>query len=533
LASSAQKIECEWPELAIALYHHRNTLGEPMMFARPGRRWAIPLYKDKAHTIIVMKSVQCGVTEWLIVKMAASVWQGKSILYALPTQDIRNDFVNNRIDPLFSDVEFYARMSTRTDNTGLKKFKTGGGVKFVGSQTRTVFREYPAQIFIADEYDICDMSNINYGMDRLAAAKALTGVEPYVYFVSNPSVAGFGIAEKFDQSDKKYWHVKCPHCNEWQTIDWFKNIVRQTDDNTFSLRDLTHNPSNGSGGEPCAFCRFCNKQIDRLSRGEWVAEYPDRDVSGYQISSLFTDQLTITWLWDYFTQGLRNATVMQQFWNSYLGLPYSGEGDKITYDVLAACSGNYKMPATAKATVAGIDVGKVFHLVVSSLQSGKIRDEYIGTCPDVPDLLKKLKQYGVNRYIIDAGPELHTAKAIIKKHPGGFLCRYNTSESPKGQKIDLKERVITPNRTESIDKMVAAYMDKLIMIPASWHTISNGDYASQMMAPTRILDDKRRPPVFVWDEGSQADHFFHASNYRYMAAEMMGFSSRPFGGMII
>lgn len=520
LAESAAIIERLEPTLAIALFQHRSTRGaELVMDDRP---WLLPIYTDRAPAMVVMKSVQCGITEYAICRMMQKLRQGRSLLYVLPTLEVRNNFVNNRIDRTIEEVPFYKRGCKGTDNTGLKHI-FHGTVKFVGSNVRMGFKEFPADDLIIDELDECDQDNLAFAYDRLASA-----VEPTILKVANPTVSGYGIHDAYEKSDKKQWQIKCAHCNEWQPLDWFVNFVRQTDDGAFasmSLHDSVASAGTGGDDRP-PHCRQCDKPLDRHAEGCWVKENQASDISGYHISKLFTRQITSGELYRRFDEALTNQTKKQVFYNSELGLPYAGEGDQLTMADMERCIADYVMPKTATWSVAGVDVGSVLHVAVDVFEEGRRKAVFRGIVPDWDELDRVVKRYNCRTGVIDALPEIHKAREFCKTHSRFFVCEYSKEGRTGGEMMNRDDRIVKANRTESLDEMVAGILSQRVIYPKDIRTVAKGDFVRQMMVSTRILDMTRKPvPLFVWTEAGQPDHFFHAENYVHMAAKLAGFGA--------
>lgn len=494
------------------------------------REWLIPLYFDKSEKIVVQKSVQCGVSEFLIVWTMARTLENKSILYVLPSLEVRNDFVNNRIDRQTKEISFYRQGSRGTDNVGMKHF-WGGTIKFVGSNVAMAFREYPAQALVVDELDMCDKKNIVYSIDRMSAAYQLTKIMPRQVLVSNPTVPGHGISLEYEASNKMKWLVKCGHCNQSQSLDWFANVVAREGDKEYKLLssgvvDISL-PENGGEDIPI-LCRHCYKPLDRFGKGEWVAEHPDNTVHGYHVSKLMTAQTTIRALWEDFSESLYDQTRLQHFYNSELGIPYSGGGDSFSFEDFLRCQSDYLMPLRSNGTVAGVDVGNLLHVHISELVGGKRHKVFIGHVQSFEDLSSLLFQkYNCQLFVMDARPEIHKAREFVQKQLKGFLCEYTKSERITSMKVNYDQRIVQVDRTASLDEAHASYLLNMVEIPGNWRDLDDGNFVKQMMAASRIFDEKRKPPAFIWTEGGEPDHHQHADNYELIAAKLGGLGAAP------
>jgi len=481
------------------------------------RHALLPIYKDDSQHLVVMKSVQVGISEWLITVLLSKMIQGWSVLYSLPTESLRNTFVANRIDVLTKTVPLYRHglkiSKGESDQVGLKHiFK--GAVWFVGSNSKVGFVERPADMVIVDELDTSNQKSLELAPDRLKASK-------YKYFwnVGNPSIPKYGIHKIYTESDAKVWQVKCPVCNKWQGLDFYKNVVRQIEENVWELIDKNYG----------VVCNKCSRSLDRLSAGEWVARHSGKETSGYHISQLFSPTVTIKEIYDQFIKGQTDQTAMQVFYNSYLGLPFEGSGSKLTALILESkCMSDYLMPSIAEDCTAGIDVNwPQLNVRISDYPDGRRRAVYIGTVYSFAALTNLLNQYDVKHAVIDIAPERHKVAEYQSSHKFLWTCQYTGTTSPddietvliKSEKAaragDVKK--ITIDRTIAIDAMVADILQGNNQLPKNFKSIDNGQYLEQLEAPTRLLDESKNPPRYVWDEGNNPDHYFHCDVYDYMA----------------
>lgn len=509
----------EWPRLWLAVFHHRTTRGGVCDFV--SRSWLIDIYRDKSHAIVIKKASQIGISDFLLCAMFDHARRGQAGLYVLPTDKIVYEFTPRRIDRLIERVPFYGdhcKQLAKHSDTKSQKTIFGVDWNIVGSNVITNFYEKPVDVIIIDELNKCNLENLAYAKDRVGAA-----VEEWSYKVSNPTFSGVGIDAEYEASDKRQWFVRCLHCNEQQTLDWFVNVVRQEESGSWTPKSLVSCGSPESDGEIGVVCRHCEKPLNRLTDGEWVAEFPDRKISGYQVNKVFADGRSgprMRELFDEFLMAMTNPTLKQRFYNNVLGVCYDAEGSRISDVMLEQCMADYSMPVSGEGTIAGVDVGGRLHLHVSKLEDGVRRKIFVGTVRDFDELSFKCKQYGVVRGVMDAMPETHAAKQFAFAHPGWLMCSYYPSDKVIDLKIDYANRTVSVDRTQSLDASFADYAEKRVHLPREWRSLDNGDFVKQMKAPTRVFDEDRQR--YVWDEGSLADHHRHADNYESIAARIGG-----------
>jgi len=443
-------------------------------------------------------------------------------MYVLPDREIRNRFITTRFDVLVPRVpEYHANFSLHKKAVDAKGLKTiyGQTWAFVGSGGKSTFHEFNADVMIYDEFDLCDVRGMVYGEDRTLGAEREIWRK-----IGNPTISGFGIDEEFELSDKKFWYIKCTHCNEWQRLDWLINFVRKEDDSSYSLRYMP-----GGGQDSGPVCRHCDRPMDRLAAGEWVQEYPGRDVSGYDIDRLFgfpgNDHIgqprqVINETFASFNKAQGNHTRLQRFENNILSRTYAGSGAKFTDDILKNCVADYEMPMSAKGTYGGVDVGARLHLHIEKVVSGKRRKVFTGTVPDWHELSMMVKRFGMTGGVIDAEPEHHAALEWVQAHPGWFVCYYNIPDTgDEEMKPDYVSQTIRVKRTASLDESMQWYIDKKVELPRDYKNQDGGDFARMMCASTRVQEENASGKIkFVWAKSE--DHHQHADNYCRIAHDM-------------
>jgi len=510
-------LEIEYPALWIGTRHHRNTNNQPLDFS--DKPYLLPIYQDKAEEIIIVKCVQAGITEWLICDTLSFCDRGAAVFYVLPTQPLRNTFVPNRISKLRDLVPYYGKrlreIKQGSDSSQMKHFGKGT-MKLVGSNSLSEFGEFPADVVTIDEYDLCDQDNIKYARDRNQAAKI-----KYYRSVGNPTIDNNGIDELFRTSDQKFWHIKCDHCEEWQPLDFFVNVVRQKNESTWELQDSTWKED--LDRDIGLYCKKCHQPIDRLKKGEFVSAHPQLKISGYQLSHLFVSTVQIRELWALFNQALGDETKKQVFYNRRLGLTYVSTGAKLTQALLDICVEDYFDLSTIEQSVMGVDVGTKLHLEIRE----KDRIIHIASHPNFSDLDDLMTQFNVAICVIDAMPETRKAKEFQAKHRGKvWLCRYSTQPNLEAIKRNEDDQSIEADRTQTLDGSHAEILQKKIGLPTNYRSLDNGDFLNQMCAPTRVWDEDRQRYKWVEPSGIP-DHYRHAHNYAYIANQMLQ-SGKPF-----
>ena len=514
-----------YPRLHLGNYVHRTADNAVLNFY--DNEWQQKLYMENADKAVVMKASKTGVSEWLLCDVFTQAKMGRSGMYILPDQPIRNRFVTSRVDKIIGNtVEYRNNVSKNKKEVDSKSLKTiyGKDWAFVGANNPGTFYEFNSDVNIYDEFDKCNVLSLETATDRTLGSE-----EDRWRKVGNPTIAGFGIDDEFEKSCQYIWHIKCTHCGEWQSLDWFVNFVNQEDDNVYTLKDKTvllSSPVN-DGDDALGYCRHCDKPIDRLSKGEWIAKYLEREIKGYHATRLFAsiarNRNTIREDFDKMKDCLGNLTLMQWFYNNRLGISYEADGSKITEALLSECVlSDYVMPDHCKEiSVGGADVGTKIHITASVLlPDGRRKKVCICSIPLNMELFEGvIKKYNMRRGVIDALPEQGFVKEFLARNKGWKRCFYGKKDETNIRlKVTPKEKKVNVDRTESLDSALALYVNHDKILPRNVMSIDNGDFAKQMVAPTRVYDDKTQR--FIWVT-KKADHYRHADNYENIAYQVM------------
>lgn len=495
------------PGLWLAINYHRTHKNERIVFDR--KHYLQEIYLADDPDITVIKSTQCGISEWLWLQTLGKSMQGRSIFYVLPTIILKNQFVRDRIDRSILFTPYYQKLiktgERASESMSLKHIGTGG-VAFIGSNSAASFTSYAADDVIIDELDQCDQKNLQMAPERLSASS-----DPRTIKVSNPTIEGVGIDEAYGRTDKREWHIR-HDCGEWVCLDFFQHVVRKEGDD-FIILDSGWERDNDQDARP--ICDKCSKPIDRFADGEWV-KTGIGSRRGYHISKLFSTNTTLSELLDRFESGLVNDTALQRFYNGDLGVAFTAEGAKISRLMIEQCVDDYRMEDVEPgACVMGIDVGKLLHIRISEvLDDGRLRAVYIGTAHTYTEIRTLYRQYKVRMGVIDANPERRLSQKVCSTLPGMWMCFYG---STKREIYDARSKILTVPRTPALDAVKEALALQKVVYPKNVTSID--DFVPQMTAATRIWKEEREE--FIWEEGSRDDHYMHAESYGLLGKKLL------------
>lgn len=557
---SCQALHEGYPLLGLVRGHHQNKRGEAMSFA--DKPYMVPLLAKlpEMEGADICKAPQTGLTEaFIALALYNAGWRDRICAYMMPTSGISNRFVSQRLDPLLWRVPAYAERTPGGDwgdegskgkgNLKTKKFGRRGALMFMGAKTEADFVEFSADMVVVDEYDVCDLTYLEQIPDRIRESPY-----PQLFRISNPRIPGKGISKRWAQGDRSKWYHQCPRCKEHQPLDWFANFIEQDDSGAWRPRDRKRE-NDISAGDLRPVCRRCKEPWERSHLGSiWVAEAPGKRVSLHisRLDVLATDKEPQPCR-RYFREWLAAEGDMQKlvaFFMGVLGWAYEAQGSRVTQHMLDKAMLDQPlmdyhgtdMDYEQATVVMGVDVGSLLNVKISVIEEHPTNDEEslrravrICTVPRFEDLYDLQQMYSVDTIVIDALPETKKAKEVRDHFNEAdldckvWLCQYHSTgkvgADAFGIRLNYDEQVVTVDRTQLLDTTMADIAQGLAVFPSDSNLVLG--FTDQMRAPIRRLSE--RGDRFVWDEGSDPDHYRHADAYERVAQEIGNRGGRFFG----
>lgn len=503
----------------IATKHHKTHKGYFLDFStHPYQR---QIYHDQSNYIVIIKSTQNGISEYLLVRAMAHAIQGLRVFYVLPTFELVKRFVDERYTKTVQHTPYY-RMLVRAvrEEMGVKQTESvkskdigNGNIAFVNSFSSIGFTEYPADEVIIDELDKCDQTNIKMAWERLSHSEYRRQTK-----ISNPTFRKKGIDLEYRDTDRMEWHVYCS-CGHRVNLDWFKHIVRETDDKRYVIRDADWTWNSNRDIYP--ICDKCGKPIDRSGEGSWIALDDGKRKRGYRLTKLFTGTVSIVEIMDRFRDGLKDDEELQRFYNADLGQAYTAQGATITEDMLQSCEKDYLSGPEDGMIIAGVDVGKFYHYVIKKMMpDGTMKTLLAAKTRDTLELISTLKRYKMSAGVIDALPETREAKKIANAFRMMFICYFGNT---KKDTMDVLNKIITVQRTSAIDAVKESILTNKIMYPHN--VLKDSEFIENMTSSVRAFNpDKRigdQQGAYEWIEGDNPDHYLLATAYCLIARRLV------------
>ena len=318
--------------------------------------------------ICVMKGTQLGFTE------IGNNWFGYIVdvtpgpmMMVFPTGDLARDHSKQKMQPTINETprlkdkirEARSRDSGNTIDT--KEFP--GGILFMsGSNSGAFFRSKSIRYLFLDDVDGFEHDVGGEGDPAELARKRTDsyGKRKKIFEVSTPTIKGISRIERsFQESDQRYYHVPCPHCGEYQRLQWGGEGA------DFGIK--FSRSESGKITDVWYQCRACHERIEEyhktemLDRGRWVPTHPENSKRGYQISSLYSPLGWVSWkqILKEFLAAKSYKERLKTWVNTRLGETFEEIGEQPEWNLLKARAEAYEIltvPMGGMVLTAGVDV---------------------------------------------------------------------------------------------------------------------------------------------------------------------------------
>lgn len=457
------------------------------------------IYRDLAPKQVIYKAAQIGFTTLAILK---TFWlakhRGMDMIYTLPTDNDVKSFAGGKVNRIISNNPVLQRWVKDKDTVEQKK--VGGNVIYYrGTWGERAALMITSDLNIHDEEDRSKQAIIAQYASRLQHSEY-----KWEWHFSNPSVEGNGVSKYWKLSDQKHWFITCKACHKEQYMSFPDSIdiVRQVYQ-----------------------CKECKATIDTETRrtGRWVAKYKDREWSGYWIPLMIAPWVSAKDILEY-----KETKSPEYFANFVLGIPYVGEGNKVTPEMLWR---NLTSEINSQEEVViGCDSGLKKHYVLGN-KEGLFYYGVTETWADIESLLKKYKR---SIAIIDALPDLTEPRKLREKYPGRVFLVYYVRDKKTMQLIkwgkDAESGNINVDRNRLIQFVVDEFADQRIPLQgnqeewekyyAHWETMYRVNEWEEAERLGKINYVYTNP--FRWESSTGQDHWVHATCYWRVGMERFG-----------
>jgi phage terminase large subunit GpA-like protein len=329
----------------------------------------------KVFEVVCCKSAQVAWTDGVLLN-----YIGKRIdldpcpMIVMFAKDLAaKEFNSEKFEPM---VEATPRLSAKIaihstrDKNNRWQFKTfaGGFLKFVGSNSPSSVKSTPAPVTAVEEPDDCN-ENIRDQGDTITILRerSKTYTRRKMIFGGTPTVEGVSrIEAAYKGSDQRKFYVRCPDCDEEQTLAW--EHVQWTDD-PLASHEVYGTALPNSARYCCPHCASLWTDAEKnraVRKGVWRANAAFHGVAGFYINELYAPfpgsymgRLVEKYLTAKHALERGDDTKMRSFRNNTEGLAYKIQTDIPPADDLKVRAESYdefSVPHGGLLLTAGVDV---------------------------------------------------------------------------------------------------------------------------------------------------------------------------------
>ena len=457
----------------------KNEKGELIEFR--DHLFLFDIYRDQSPKLVCYKAAQIGFTTMALLK---SIWVAKTkrmdFIYTMPSVTDIREIIGGKLTRLIANNQIL--LDYVKDKDAIEQRQFGDNIGYYrGTWSEKAAIGVSSDLNIHDEEDRSKQEVVQQYASRLQHSKY-----KWEWHFSNPSVEGNGVSRYWSRSDQKHWFITCKSCNSEQYLSWPDSI-------NIAKRHFV--------------CKACGRSLSREERrvGRWIKKYQDREISGYWISLLMAPWITADEIIKY-----HETKSAEYFANFVLGLPYVGEGNQVTPDVIFRnCTSEIN---NQERVVIGCDSGLKKHYVLGN-NNGIF---YSGIAQDWKEIDSLLKKYERSIAVIDALPDLTEPRRLREKYPGRvYLCHYARDRKTMqlvrwGQKEELGS--VTVDRNRGLQMVIDDFATR--KIPLQGTQDDWAEYASHWDTLYKITElDTLGVPQSRWETSNGMDHFCHATLY--------------------
>ena len=466
--------------------------GKPFTYDR--HEYLILPYADDHPFQVEEKAAQLGLTTRAMLRALYKCrYAGfRGVLYLFPSRTDALDFSKSRISNLIEEnPDIIGKWLKDTDSAGLKKV-WNSFLYIRGMHSKVGLKSIPTDFNIYDELDEAPQNAVDMAQERMGHSE-----HRLVHQLSNPTLPDYGIDKAFQETDQRYWVLKCEKCGEYTCLeDSFPDCL-------ITVK-----------GSVIRACQKCKSELNP-SIGQWVAKHPSvTDKRGYHYSQLFSHFIRPADILHQF----RTTNNLTDFYNLKIGNAYVEAQNRLSVQEVLALCGNEGIVSQDKGPCfMGVDQGKDLNVVISKRQpqkAGKI--VHVGIYKDWEELDRLMRNFSVFRCVVDALPETRNARAFAERFKGKVYLNYYNEHQKGHYAWNEKELIVSCNRTESLDASHREIMDQALVLPKDCQIVQ--EFAQHLHNVAKKLEENiesgSKRYVYV---KLGPDHFRHAFNYEAMA----------------
>ena len=184
----------------------KSEKGEALDFK--DRLFLLPILSDWSKGIVIKKCSQVGGSVIFNIKLLFALAKlRQNLIYTFPSDSDVNEFVSSKTNKLIEQNRHIPELKALSTDNVQRKEINGRFAFFKGTISKTAAIMTTADIRIHDEASRSDQKVLEMYESRTKASEYGA-----CWMFSNPTTEKDLLDQEWQKSDKKEWHVVCPHC---------------------------------------------------------------------------------------------------------------------------------------------------------------------------------------------------------------------------------------------------------------------------------------------------------------------------------
>jgi phage terminase large subunit GpA-like protein len=327
--------------------------------------------------VVMQFATQLGKTEVLYNTILQRIHRSPmDMMIVQPTLSDSKDHSRERFMPTVRGMpEIAGRLSkpsSRDESATWQTKSLAGGATlfFAGANSARSLASKPLGLVCCDEIDGYPMDVDGEGDPLTLVGERMSNYsDRKLLLCSTPTLRDFSrIESEYLTSDRRRYFVPCPHCGEFQHLEWGA-------DKEYGIKWLKSEDGSARPETAVYVCRHCGASIEEhhktamLEGGEWRAENPGAQmgsVAGFHLNKLYSPVGWRSWRWmvskwveamDASRSG--DVTKLKSFINTSLAETFEEQGDRADEHALRRRAADFPLRRVISGLyvcTAGVDV---------------------------------------------------------------------------------------------------------------------------------------------------------------------------------
>lgn len=303
--------------------------------------------------ITVMGPTQLLKTEFLNNVVGYFISQDPApIIVMQPIEKLADTWATDRLEPMLRDTPILHglvkdKRERDSGNTKLHKAFPGGQITVVSAGSASDVASRPVRVVLMDEIDKYKNIGNEGDPEKLLEQRSDTFWNAVSIAVCSPTTEGVSkIAARFAESDQRFFHGFCPHCETFEKLEW--QHVKWTDNDPLSAQ------------YQCSHCGELWTEIDRLKaikHGQYFATKPFTGHAGFNVNAIASPWQPLSKLVEKFLEAKKDPDKLKVFVNTSLAETWKPAVDLPDHDRLFERREQYEIGAVPNGDIKFLTMG--------------------------------------------------------------------------------------------------------------------------------------------------------------------------------